>query len=386
MSTFDGYGLAIDSFATIAGNLETSLKAAFGQNLKTDPQSIFGQLIQLFSLLISEQNELVSLVAASYDPNAAQGVFLDNLIQLNGLTRIAGVYSTVDVECEVDDLYITIPAGSLIADSTGQQWVFENDLVFSGSTHQVATVRATAVGPISAATGTITTIVTPVAGWVAVENIEDATEGRLEETDAELRVRRNSFVESSAITSVKSIQNGLLSIDGVSAVKIIENAGKTTDSDGVPPQHLKVLIIGGNDEEIAEMIFSRLAGGIGTVGDEEILHTDADTGIEKTIFFTRPTEVEINVDLEISLDPRQGTYPAGAEALIEAALEEYFLENQHIGSDVLYSRLYSPIQSINGFYISSLQIQRGAGSFVSTNISLAHDEIARFNTLTFAVV
>ena len=77
--------------------------------------------------------------------------------------------------------------------------------------------EASETGPIAALTGTLTEIDTPVTGLDSVTNKEDATPGRDEETDSELKVRRENALQVSGAGTLESIRSRLLDLAGVTA-------------------------------------------------------------------------------------------------------------------------------------------------------------------------
>lgn len=50
------------------------------------------------------------------------------------------------------------------------------------------------------------------------------------------------------------------------------------------------------------------------------------------------------------------------------------------GADVILSRLYTPINSVSGFKVNSLQIGKASGSLSSSDIPIDFDEVATFST------
>ncbi len=117
------YGLTPEGFntprlANVKQFLEDDFVASFG-DINTDPQSVTGQLIGIFSKVYADLWENLEDVYFSQYPNSASGVSLDNVVQLNGITRLPATQTTVVATC--DGLEGTfIPANSLASiPSTG---------------------------------------------------------------------------------------------------------------------------------------------------------------------------------------------------------------------------------------------------------------------------
>lgn len=110
------YGLSATGFLkkpleVVKNDLETGLQAEFG-NINTDPESVFGQLIGSASKSLEDLWETLEAVYQSQYPGSAEGVALDNVAALLGISRLQAtatrVYATVSgVENTV------IPQGSI---------------------------------------------------------------------------------------------------------------------------------------------------------------------------------------------------------------------------------------------------------------------------------
>lgn len=79
-------------------------------------------------------------------------------------------------------------------------------------------------GPIPCPIGTLTTILTPIAGWNSIYNYEDGAIGRLIETDAELRIRRANSIRLFGAATVESIRARIQQqVPGVTSALVFEN-------------------------------------------------------------------------------------------------------------------------------------------------------------------
>jgi uncharacterized phage protein gp47/JayE len=375
MSTFDENGLIVDTQSEIASNLEDAFKASFGDNIRVDVQSVFGQLIQNISLTLSEVNELVEHVAGQFDTQGASGVALSKLVLLNGIQRSQGTYSTCSVNMTTTAA-TTIPAGSLIKDAAEIQWATDTALVFASATTKSVGVTCTELGPIAASIGSLTAIVTPVYGWSAVTNAAEAVPGRLEETDAALRLRRQEVAERAATTSTSALYAAISDVSGVSSVGILVNNGTETDEFGIPPQHLWIFIGGvssDNEQLVLGAIINHMSAGIGTYGDL-YSYADPTTGMDFEVRFSEPVQKLITITVDYT-DINSGLTGAEIVAALKAALVDYF-EDFTIGEDVIYSRLYTPINTIPGIQIDDLTISIDGMYVLRTSIALAVNEIA----------
>lgn len=113
------------------------------------------------------------------------------------------------------------------------------------------------------ADGVITQIVTTVDGWTACTNDITPIKGRLTQTDAEARTSYTNRVASRGTGTVASIVSLLYSdVEGVTFAAGYENYNDTTDAAGRPPHSIEIVVQGGTDEDVANIIWKNKAGGI----------------------------------------------------------------------------------------------------------------------------
>ena len=91
-------GFNTPRLADVKQILEDDFIAAFG-DVNTDPQSVTGQLIGIFSKTYADLWENLEDVYFSQYPNSASGVSLDNVVQLNGITRKPETQTSVVATC-----------------------------------------------------------------------------------------------------------------------------------------------------------------------------------------------------------------------------------------------------------------------------------------------
>src|SRR5262249_36114068 len=83
--------------------------------------------------------------------------------------------------------------------------------------------EAVDTGPLPAPAGTLTVIDTPVAGLSSVTNAADAILGRNQETDSELRIRREEELRAAGKGTVDAIRALLLEVLNVVQAKVLQN-------------------------------------------------------------------------------------------------------------------------------------------------------------------
>lgn len=117
------YGVTTDGFnlkrlADIKADIESDTREVFGE-VNLQPDSVFGQLIGVFSKACADVWEALEDVYNALYPSTAEGAALDNVLQLsNGLSRIPATKTQAPAIVDGDELTV-IPAGSQAQTSEG---------------------------------------------------------------------------------------------------------------------------------------------------------------------------------------------------------------------------------------------------------------------------
>lgn len=218
----------------------------------------------------------------------------------------------------------------------------------------------------------IDTISVPISGWDSVINPVAATTGRLTETDEELRERfRNSkFFQSQNI--LEGILDAIRNVSGVTDVVVYENDTANVDANGVPAHSFLPIVLGGLPSDIGQAIWENKPTGIPSVGDTTVQVADSQ-GFLHSISFKQPDEVPVYITMTIE---DLGSMPGDAPAQIKQNLANYADSNLFIGTDVTYSRLYTPINAVGGFAVNSMFIGTTPSPTGTSNIAIAFDQVA----------
>lgn len=246
---------------------------------------------------------------------------------------------------------------------------------------KIGTAQATVAGPIKAPTGSIVNILTPKIGLDSISNIAPVSVGRNRETDEELRVRFRNAKFEKANNIIEALYSALINLEGVEEVVIYENDTNVTDSKGIPAHSFMPIVLGGVGSNIAEAIWENKPMGILSFGDTQVTIYDSQ-GYAHVIGYQRPDPVPIYITINITADTN---FPSTGPDEIKSALINYFDQNQSIGEDVVYSRLYTPINSIENFQVDSLRIGTTPSPTGTTNIAIDFDQIATISASNIIV-
>lgn len=377
MASFDNTGITTRRFVDIRSQLISRFRAKFGEEIRTDPASGFGAFIDILAELHTNAEESILQVSQILDPDQATGAVLSRLVQLNGIQRVGAVASVVGLTVTADNAGCTIQENDLVSASGSEvQWRILSELTLGANESGSVQAQATVAGPVTAAPNTITRIDTPRFGWATVTNPSIPTLGEEEETDAELRARREVVSKRTGTSTRPSIESALLGVENVSDVRVTTAVGGVTCT-----------VLGGLDSAVAQAVFDNAAAGVPLNGSETVNITSARTGQVFPINFNRPTPRAVQIQMTIDTD---ATFPSSGVEQIQQAIVDWFngnftingrtVEERSIGDDIIFARVYDPINSIPGHSVTSLQIRFTGGSYGTTDLAVADTEIATIQT------
>ncbi len=380
----DGSGLHVPSYPEIRDQLITEMKNIFGQDIYIDEDTQDYQQISIFAKKIFDTNALAVLVYNNRTPITAIGVGLDNLCALVGITRHPATYSTVQ-------LTITGDAGTVIINGEASDGTYTWNLPPSVTIPSNGTITVEAKcdtsGTIGAAPNTITTILTPVYGWLSVTNNYSANQGQDVETDAELRGRFSTATYQPSETVMDGITAGLQGINGVTRVKGYENDTNLEDANGLPPHSISYVVEGGTNEEVALQIYHKKTPGVYTYGTTSVNVTGTG-GSVNVIRFYRPTYK--NVYTKINITKLSGYNDSYVDA-IKVAVKEY-IDNLEIAETVYRSVVWSVATTqmtdilSPAFSVTDVQFSTDGTIYNTNDVAMAFNEAAQIELANIQVV
>ena len=347
-----------------------------------------GLLMQFTSIIAEEIAtcwEQSYLASVQYDPLNASGVALRGLVQINAINPSYGSYTQLPITLR-GTAGTVIPQGSRVSSIDGSQ-IYETptSIVIPAGGEIVANFICTEVGPNNPVAGTIIQIQTPIFGWNYASNGSATAVGTNADTDTQLHIKQARATSATSYRQVDAIIAGLMTVPGVTYARLYVNKELTTDDRGISGKTMAAVVVGGLDTDIANVL--RLKAGsldnfegnlttpieyVGELGDTE------------TIDFYRPTEVPIYISIAITVT-ESGVFPEDAVDQIKQAIVDYAVYDQEgvagfpPGADVLVSRLYTPINSVPGFKVDSLQIGTSSDALSTSDITIAWNELATFD-------
>jgi len=227
----------------------------------------------------------------------------------------------------------------------------------------------------------------PVSGWNSITNAQDATLGTETEQDESARARRVSELEAAGGSTLAAVRAELLSIVGIESALVLENVTETTDGNGTLPHTIRAVVYDGtpsgtnvDTDTIAQALFDSKPAGARTQGAISTTIRGSD-GIDHPIAFSRPTKVDIYIEVDLDVDTGAGWDAVDSPPLVKTAIVEGFEASRKVGDDVIPARFYAWIFSVAGVVdVTEIRLGLTASPTGTANLVIAFNEIADFDT------
>ena len=344
-----------DDFLTL---MQDAYKAAVG----LDSDFEFDLFMQNIFVVVADRlgalSEGLQAVNDSRDPNNATGVNLSILASITGANRRISTFGTVLVDL-AGDADTIVPDGTIYeggGDEDNARWIQRASVTLDGGGAAAGVLcDAQDAGAVTAAPGAVDAFVTVVAGLDTVTNPLSAVAGEPRETDLELRVRRLETLQLAGSAAAAALQAELLNIEGVTAAFVVENdtivplvfEGITVDPKSLAPIVHPASIPAETKQEVADVTYRTVCGGIGTSGSETALVQGGDLApkvIKFSLSTTRAVDVTYDVVRETGIDVPT---ISEIETELDAATLEFFAA-LNLGEDVLVIDLVCLAQPVQG--------------------------------------
>lgn len=384
-------GFVRKTMSEILATFESGWQDIFGDDVDLSADTPDAQILGTVAGAIDEVWQTMAAVYQSFRPRQAVGASLSDLVALNAITRKTGTKSFIQATVTGTPATV-IGLTAIIETVNGDRFFPISVIVIPGGGSIVATFRAISNGPITVGPNELTVIVTPISGWASIDNGVTTTSsgapnavGTSDESDAELRARQILSTENSATNILESLYSAILQLDGVSRCRVYVNDTSGT-VDGRPAHSYEVVVVGGDDAEVAQAIWENHPTGIELFGTTTENITDSQ-GYTQAIKFTRPTVIPIIVEVTLSAT---ANYPATGDDDIKQALVDYaagsFEDDFYlgIGDDVFLNDLYTAINSVQGHHVISLEI--GDPTLGTADIVIDETEISGWQISDITVI
>lgn len=268
-------GVQIANFPQIRAALIERYKSVYGEDIDLSTASADGVFVNDLALIINNICMSIQTFYGNMDVDNASGIYLDNLCKLSNITRKPSTYSNASLTLtNENDFEVNVTNGMIFVDKSGTEWTYNGPtitLAKSAAETSTITVECSTPGPVKAEAGWIDQ--TLEVTNIVVTQTNAANIGSDEESDDELRNRRNQSTGSQGTIVIDSMIGSLLQISGIDDVLVYNNSTSEVqnadDTTSIPAHSIYVILrkqegVSISNETIGTLIYEKLTPGIST--------------------------------------------------------------------------------------------------------------------------
>ena len=264
--TVDEHGVTAPSLETALADIRSQFGDLFGEDLAGEAQTPQGQLAGVIAVLEAIIGESLVEVGNINDPQSVTGAQQDRTYGLLDVIRRRATRSTV--RATVTGVAGTgLPAGSRAKTMAGDEFRTIADATVAPQPGVTVEMEAVETGPVPAAIGALTEIITIVPGWETITNAEAAIQGIDRQSDSDYR---GTYKQRTARGSAGPMSALESAVEEVLATKywVSENftgATAVTQLFSVYGHHVLIIARSGNDAALQRTIETHRGMGVGTM-------------------------------------------------------------------------------------------------------------------------
>jgi uncharacterized phage protein gp47/JayE len=242
-----------------------------------------------------------------------------------------------------------------------------------------AVYTATKTGPIIVSIGALNEIVSKVNGLDSAVNYASGITGRGIESDTELRMSLGTRQKQATANEV-AIQNEILKVSGVEYARVYSNRD-IVEVSGRPPKSYEAVVVGGDEQEIAETIFEKGPAGIQAFGNiiKDVMDSE---GFHWNIGFSRPVNKYIWIEIDYSRNSEEDL-PMDVINAIQENVIAWGHAALNVGIDLIYQKMFRPVYDVPGIGFADIKVAvtkdltpPSEDDYSSENVEISEVEIA----------
>lgn len=352
-------GFCRPEYVQLLNALEYKARELFGDGINLTVRSPLGIILRLDAWMLNILFGVLEKVYNSRFVDTSEGTSLYNLGRMIGLYLLPAGKATGYVTVK-GDAGTQVPEGYLVSTPGGLQYTVMRAEEIGKDGKALALVQAVKTGKeYNTDAGTIIKLVNPAAvrGVKQVYNEAPVINGRERETDAEYRERYYKSVDYAGGVNADAVRAALLQeVSGVYTAFVYENDKDIPDLEyGLPPHSIEAIVYGGLDEDIANTIYHKKAGGIQTSGGSRV-PVLTKSGQLLDIYFSRP----VLRDIYIRITALETNDDYAGEDSIKEALVSFIGGDASggldIGADVAYQAIPGVLMHVKGIVDFNFEI------------------------------
>lgn len=357
---------------------------AFGGELDiVTPSTPQARLADQLTSNILDANAEIARTLAMVDPATSEGRWQDGIGRIYFLSRKGAIASVVAAEC-VGQPGVTLPAGALAQDDDGNIWQSLGVAVFSLGGTATVQFACLLLGPVELGIGALTKIAQTSPGWDAITNLAPATVGSATETRTSFEIRRQESVAKNGHGTPPAIRSAVWDVENVLDVFVYDNFTNATVNYGstnypLVAHSLYVGVVGGEDQDIANAIWTKKDAGCDMNGNTTVVVQDTEGYSfpypQYNITFNRPDALPILFAVQLANNP---SLPSDIIALTKAAIISTFTgangaQRARMGGLIFASNYYAAVASL-GTSVSIIQIKVGTVTATLDQVPVGIDQ------------
>ena len=366
-------GLFSIDVSEIKQSFEDAYKKALG-DINTDTSSPIGQLIAIDTITLQNAIEQTIKIINSSSVYYAKGDFLDNIATNYGYFRKKAIPQSVTAKIQGTP-NTKIPKNTIASDGENDYSLIQ-DLTLPESGLVYGRFVCYKQGICKA--GSLQTL--------KIENqnlrIINETQGSPfieEESDNDFRDRIiSNFLSLRSSSLLEGLQDSLLSLPDVKDAVVLENTkseNAQVQTQTLPPHSIQIIIDGGQDHKIAEIIAKKKTLGAQTVGNTEISYVHNNYNFQYKI--QRPSIQSVFLKIVYNKNKYSNK---NIEDEIKKTISEYLINYpKKIGAFIRGIEFYRAFDSFKQADILDIKVSKD-GKF-SDFIKLNIDQIPLFNNI-----
>jgi uncharacterized phage protein gp47/JayE len=383
-------GVSAPDAITIRDGILQDENIAFGGELDiVTPSTPQAHLADQLTDNIRNSNAAITYFVNQVDPATSEGRMQDAIGRIYFLERNGATASVVQAEC-TGQPGATLPSGALAQDDAGNLWSSSGAAVFGGGGTASVQFTCLTLGAIELGIGELTKIAQISPGWDAITNLGAATVGTETESRANFEIRRQESVAFNSKGTPAAIRAAVFSVSGVLDVFAYDNFTNAVVNYGatnypLAPHSIYVGVIGGDDQAVADAIWSRKDAGCDMNGNTSVTVEDKEQYSYPyptyTMKFERPASLPILFDVQLA---NNLSLPANIVDLVKAAILATFTgangaQRARMGGVIFASNYYGAVASIDSS-VSIIQIKIGTVTATLDQISIGIDQAPTLDT------
>jgi len=313
----------------------TSSFTAITGDADVAPSSAAGELIAITSEMDIRNQQVIADAFVQNTVTSATDGNLDNIAEIKNQKRRTTQSSIAYVKLEGVDATI-VPEGTIfVCSENNEDFASEYEVTISGGE---AFVSAASLNTLVTCPAETISLKAPIVDISSATNQTDAEIGFDTESDASLRSRLQQIGSPFTNNLKEGLILALTEVSNIAKISILDN-NTNSPIDGVPAHNFSPVILGGNDAEIAKIVFRYMGVGNPSFGDiSQLVTSDIDSSLIYTVAFNRPIELLTIVGITLSTNSEFDT--TTGNSIVEQNVIDYF-NSLKIGEDLIIQKVQS---------------------------------------------